>query len=186
MKGNASDILSILAQDNVGFFSLVELNWNQNHYFTDFGANITWNGKTFLSNNPLVSSDPIRYSNVVDRESFRFFLSGVDAAINNELDAGVVHRPVTLRMAFTVDGVPQLGGNQTLLYYDGLVSKTDKKISLDDRINVIECTAPLSDLDAIGTMFTTKDGMKRFDPTDTSFDAIFEGSEETSLKWGKL
>lgn len=89
-------------------------------------------------------------------------------------------------MVFTVNGTPRIGTNETLFFYDGLVSKTDHQITQEEKINIIECTAPLSDLDATGTMFTTKDGIKRFDNTDTSFDNIFEGSEETSLKWGKI
>jgi len=185
MKSNATEILSILDNDNIGFFTLVELNWNSDYFYTDHPSNIIWNGNTYYTDSPIVSMDPIRYSNVVDREAFKFHLSGLDATINSELDSGVVHSPVKLRMLFTVDGTPQLGLSDTLLFYDGLVSKVDHQIGANDKINTIECTAPLADLDATSTMFTTKDGMKVLDATDTSFDTIFEGSEETSLKWGK-
>lgn len=185
MKDNASAILSILSNDNLGFFVLVELNWNSNHYFTDFGQDVTWGGNRYLSDNPLTSIDNLRYTNVVDRELFKFSVSGLDPAMNAELEAGITHMPVKIRLLFTVDGVPQTASNQTMLIYDGLVSKVDHKITQDDKINLIECTAPLSDLDATGTLFTTKDGIKSFSNDDTSFDLIAEGSEETSLKWGK-
>lgn len=186
MKGNSANLLNILNNDNIGFFTIMELNWGANYYFTDFGSDIVWNGNTYRSDNPIVGSDSIRYSNVVDRELFKFQLSGLNNSINNEIQAGVVHKPVKMRMVFVVNGVPKLGLNETLFFYDGLVSRTDQKISDEEKISIIECTAPLSDLDATGTLFTTKDGIKRFDSTDTSFDSIFEGSEETSLKWGKL
>lgn len=186
MKGNHSQLLGILGNSNIGFFTLMELNWRSNYFYTDFGSDIVWNGNTYRAKNPISGSDSIRYSNVVDRELFRFQLSGLDTSINNEIAAGVVHKPVRMRMVFVVNGVPQLGVNDTLFFYDGLVSSTDQKINSEEKISIIECTAPLSDLDATGTLFTTRDGIKRFDNTDTSFDSIFEGSEETSLKWGKL
>jgi hypothetical protein len=185
MKSNSQELLSILSNPSIGFFTLVELNWHNNYYFTDLGRDITWNGNTYRADNPMVGVDTVRYSNVVDRELFKFSLSGLDPMMNAELNAGIVHKPVKVRMLFTIDDVPQTGINQTMLVYDGLVSKTDHKISMEDKLNQIECTAPLSDLDATGTLYTTRDGMKLFDPEDTSFDTVFEGREETSLKWGK-
>lgn len=186
MRANANAILTILENPRVGFFSLVKFDWNNTHYFTDFGQNIDWNGNTYLKDNPIVSSDQLRYSNVVDREVFKFTLSGLDPSMAGELAQGIVHMPVTARMIFTVNDVPQTALNQTILLYDGLVSGTSITSNQEEKLITVECTAPLSDLDATGTMFTTKDGMKPFDPTDTSLDNIFEGSEETSLKWGKV
>lgn len=185
MKGNYAELLPLLEEDHFGYFVLIELNWNQNHFYTDLGRDITWNGQLYSSDCPVIALDTVRYSNIVDREAYRLSLSGLDPFINAELEAGIVHKAVKIRMVMVVDDQPMLGPRETIMIYDGLVSSTDHKINLDEKINTIECTAPLSDLDATGTMFTTRDGMKPYDPTDTSFDKIFEGSGTSNIKWGK-
>lgn len=185
MRDNAAQLLNILSQDKIGVISLIEFNWNSNYYYTDYGTNLTWNSRTYIRRGPIASIDPVRYSNVVDRESFRFSMSALDTNMQAEVAAGITHMPVKMRLLFTVDGVPQLGIYESLEIYNGLVSKVDKRIDKETQLYNVECTAPLFDLDAIGTLFTTKDGISAMDPTDTSFDLIQEGSEAFSLKWGR-
>jgi hypothetical protein len=185
MKTNAANILTLLDNSNVGFATLVEFNWNSNYYFTDIGYNVTWNGQLYLRDNPLVGSEGLKYSNVVNREAFNFQVSLLDSAMQAEFELGIIHKPIKMRLVFTIDNVPQLGLNDTLLLYDGLVAKADTAINEYEKLGLIECTAPLSSLDAIGTIFTTKDGIKPLNVNDTCFDLVSEGSDETSLKWGK-
>ena len=104
----------------------------------------------------------------------------------SEMEQGVVHHKVDLYLIFLVNGIPQLGSNDALHYYSGRVSSHKTALTSDSKLIDVECTSPLSDLEAKGTLFTTKDGMSIFDATDTSFDAVSEGSEELSLKWGKV
>jgi hypothetical protein len=135
---------------------------------------------------PIVSLEPLKYSSVVDREAFNIQVSAIDPAMRTEFDFGIINRGVKLRTVFTSYGTPQLGLSQTLLLYEGTVSKVSEVINSETRIFNIECTAPLSNLDATGTFYTTRDGMRVFNNNDTSFDTIFEGSEAVSLKWGKV
>jgi hypothetical protein len=187
MKTNANELISLLDGTDLGFFALVEFNWNQNYYYTDLGRDVTWNGNLYLANPmPIVSMEPLKYSSIVDREAFNLQISAIDPAMRAEFDFGIVNRSVKIRTVFTSFGAPQLGLSQTLLLYEGTVSKISEVISNETRIFNIECTAPLSNLDATGTLYTTRDGMKVFNANDTSFDTVFEGSEAISLKWGKV
>lgn len=186
MKTNSTRLLEILNSEKLGFFSLVEFKWNSNHYYTDLGYDVTWGGSSYLSNNPIVGFDTPRYSNVVDRELFQMQVSGLDSRMIDEVNAGISGLPVTIRIVYTIDGVPQLGVNDTLLLYDGLVSKTSTSIDDEGKVIVVECTAPLSSLDERGTLYTTKDGMKSYDPSDTCFDTVSDNSEPVNVRWGKV
>jgi len=186
MKTNAATLLSILEQDKVGFFTLIKLGWNSDYYFTDLGRDVVFEGQTWLKNNPIIGVGAPSYSTTIDREKFDLALSGLDASMQNEVDTGVVHMPVDVYLMFTVDDAPQLSTNQAMHYYSGKVLST--KTVLDEgtkQINV-ELSAPLSDLDAKSTLYTTKDGISSFDSTDTCFDNVAKGAEEFSLKWGKV
>jgi hypothetical protein len=186
MKTNATTLLTILGQDKVGFFTLVKLGWNSTYYFTDLGRDVSFNGQLWLSNNPIVSVAPPAYSTTVDREKFDMSLSGLNSDMADEVDTGVVHMPVDIFMMFTVDGVPQLSANQAMHYYSGKVLSSKTILSDDEKLINVELSAPLNNLDAKSTLYTTKDGISAFDSTDTCFDNVSKGSEEISLKWGKV
>ena len=186
MKSNSTELKSLLANKNLGFASLLEFNWNPNYYFTDYPHNVVWDGKTFLTDNPIVSGSNPRYTTVVDRELFSMQLSGLDVEMVALVERGIINMPVKMNLLLIVDGTPMLGLDQTMNFYEGRVSKSTMVTSDDTKLIDIELTAPLSDLDATGTIFTTKDGIALFDSTDTCFDEVSTGSEAVSIKWGKV
>jgi hypothetical protein len=186
MRPNSQNLVSTLLEDNLGVAALVNLDWNQNYYFTDLGRDVTVGGQVYQSSHPLVSIDPLRYNSVVNRELFNFKLSALDADMIAEIAAGITHRPVQISLMFLVTDVAQTDPAELLPLYRGYVSKVEEMINQDEKIFNIECTAPLSDLDAIGTLYTTKSGMEVYSATDTSFDTVNENSQAISLKWGKI
>jgi hypothetical protein len=186
MKSNHSTLSAIIQSENLDYFILSEFNFGSSYYYTSLPFDVNWNGNTYSADNGLMGFEPPRYSTTVDREAYKITLDAIDQTLVNEVEAGIVHKPVTVRIGFMVNGVPQLGINDTIHSYSGTVSAPSIEINDDEKKLILECSAPLSDLDATSTLYTTKDGISNIDPTDTSFDQILEGSDEIKLKWGKL
>ena len=186
MHKNATRLKEILSNDTIGYFGLVKLDWNATKYITSLPHDVTWNGNTYLSDPTIMEVEAPRYNDVTDREAFMLRLNGMDDTIKNEVETGIIHRGVDIRLGFTIGGVPQLGLNDTLHVYSGHVANVKFATTDGNMIWEIECSAPLSNLDAISTIYTTKDSMKNIDATDTCFDKIQEGNESKKVAWGKI
>jgi hypothetical protein len=185
MKRNSTAILEALNSEEVGFFFLVRLDFNQTHFYTTLPYEFSWNGNIYNSEENLIGFEAPRATTVVDRQTYKMTFSGIDPVMIAEVENGIINRPVSIKMGFVVDGVPQTGLDDMIHVYSGTVANNQKDISDGQQNLAIECSAPLSNLDAKSTLFTTRDGMKSLDQTDTSFDQIFEGSTEYDLNWGK-
>lgn len=185
MKSNSADILAALNNENVGIFFLVHLEWANDHFLTTLPYEITWNGNIYKSETNILSFESPRSTTVVDRQAYKVRLSGLDPDIQAEVEASIIHKPVRIKLGFLQDGIPNLGLDKLMHVYSGTVANVKKTINQGEQAFVVECSAPLSDLDAKSTLFTTKDGIRQFDASDTSFDQVAEGSSEYSLNWGK-
>ncbi|WP_157888295.1 hypothetical protein [Neptunicoccus sediminis] len=169
----------------LSYFALLTLEWNATRYLTSLARDVEWNGNSYLSDTTMMQFESPNSTSVVDREAYTLSLNGMDETLTNEIKAGVIHKPVEMRLAFSIDGVPQLGLDDTLLVYRGAVA--EPKFVTDDGKLIwdIECTAPLSNLDARSTIFTTKNAMQNLFPTDTCFNQIQKNNEKSSVAWGK-
>jgi hypothetical protein len=186
MRPNSENLATVLTEKNLSVSILVGLEWNQNHYFTDMGRDVYVNSVVYKTNQPIVSFDPLSYSSVVNRELFNFELSALDSDMKTEIGLGITHKPVQINMMFSVNGVAIVDPAFILPLYRGYVSKVEESIDEEQRLFSIQCTAPLSDLDAIGTLYTTNAGMEVYSTTDTSFDTVNDNSRAITLKWGKI
>lgn len=187
MKGNASTLLNIInSTQEVGGVFLVHLDWNSQYFITNHDSDITWNGNVYTGGGQLLGVQPPNYSTVVDREIYTIELDALDAQMKAEIATGVTYKPVTVRLGFTLDGVFQDGLDETLYAYKGNVGTVKHNVNNEDSVYVVECTAPLSDLDAKSPRFTTTNQQQLHYPTDTCFEGIHEGSEAIILEWGKI
>lgn len=185
MKSNYVNMLAALAEEELGFFFIVQLDFNSNYFYTTLPYDVVWNGNTYRSETNILSFESPRATTVVDRQTYKLRLSGLDPVMIAEVESGIIHMPVSIRMGFIIDGVAQLGIDELMYVYSGTVANIKKEVSDGTQSINIECSAPLSSLDAKSTLFTTRDGLRVFSATDTSFNQIFEGSAEFSLNWGK-
>lgn len=187
MKDNANILKNFLETDQeLGYFALVKLEWNATRYITSLPHAVTWNGNEYTSDPLIMQFDSPRYTEVVDREAYTLTINGMDESIKNEINTGILHRPVSIFLGFTINGVPQLGLNDLLHVYTGTVANPKYVVDDDQMLFEIECSAPLSNLDAVSTLYTTKDAMRQIDPTDTCFDKILENNTPSSVAWGKV
>lgn len=185
MKENFSSILAALNSDQLGVFFLVQLDWNSQYRYTTLPYDVVWNGNTYQSEENIISFESPRATNVVDRQAYKLQLSGIDPDMMAEINSGVNNMPVSIKLGFTDEGVPGLGLLDIMHVYSGTVANVKKSILDSEQIFTIECSAPLSSLDAKSTLFTTRDAMRSFDPLDTSFDQIATDATEMELLWGK-
>ncbi|QCO57438.1 hypothetical protein EOK75_17135 (plasmid) [Pseudorhodobacter turbinis] len=185
MKTNSTELLATLTQDNVGFFFIVHFQFNANYYFTTLPYDLNWNGNLYRSEDTIIEFEAPRATTVVDRQTYRLRLSGLDPVMSAEIENGIIHLPVTIQMGFTINEVPLTGIADMNHVYSGTVSNAKKEITDSSQIFSIECSAPLSSLDAKSTLFTTRDGIRSFSAIDTCFDQVLEGGGSFDVNWGK-
>lgn len=187
MKPNSTRLQEILESDQaLGYFALLRLDWNSTRFLTSLSHDTTWNGNVYQSDPTIMQFESPRYSSTVDREAYKLTLSGMDQGIHDEVATGIIHRGVNIRLGFMINGVPQLGSNDTLHVYTGTVANARFVADGEQMTWEIECSAPLSNLDSTSALYTTKDSMQNIFPGDTCFDRIQEGSKKASVAWGKL
>ncbi len=170
-----------------GFFALIQLDWAATHFFTSHPHDLTWNGNAYIADSTILEIENPRYSEVVDREAYTISLSAMNTNLMNEVKSGIVHRPVTVKLGFTLDGEPQLGNNDLFNIYTGRVANSKFVTENEQQILNIECSAPLSNLDETSGILTTKSFMQsQIDATDTTFDYLHEDSKTSTKGWGRI
>lgn len=186
MKSNSAELISILGNENLGTFILAEFDFSSTVYRASLPTDVVWNGNLYVSESELIDYEAPRYSTTVDTEAYKIRVAAQDNTLSDLISQGVIGRKVRLRLGFTVGGVAQLGNDQTLLAYSGMVKSVSKQVEDEDgKFWTLECSSPMADLDSKSPFITSRSGMDQRSETDTSFDEIYEGSEEIDLKWGK-
>lgn len=178
-------IRDILNQPVIESFSMVELG---NYKTTDYFGNINLSdGRVFVNDGKLLSVEPPHLSTVVDRAIYKISFAdpNYDFAAEHDNYTGM---QASVRLGFIQDEMPLLQVENTFLLYQGQVDFAAYNISTEDNgetVFVVECASPMANLDLVRTFYTSKENMRMLSPGDTSFDQVYEGSGQISLKWGK-
>lgn len=202
MRATSSVVKSLIKANNVEHFFLVNI--GDSDYSTSLPYDVTMsNGITYLAENGLVAVDPPRLSQTVDRESYKIQFADPNYLMRSYFEAGATGDKVEVYIGFInntsasingTDGVavlpmaPFKNTADCLLVYRGTVDNHGYEINLGDNtvIATIEGSSPMSDLDLVRALYTSKDSIRQFDSTDTAYDQIYEGSGEMVTKWGKV
>jgi hypothetical protein len=186
MRTFSSAIQTILNSDNINFIYLIELQFTTTYRLTSFNADIVYDGNTYQANSGLYEFDTPKMSSVVDREAYRIVIADLADEMAAEFEVNVVGKPVEVKVALLdTDGYPLLGTDDVLSVYKGTVDNPKISNDYEEKLAILECTSPMSDLDTVNSFYTSKDGMDQVSNSDTSFDEIFD-NKEVSLKWGKV
>jgi len=186
MRTFSSAVQTVLDSDSINFIYLIELQFNSTYRFTSYNTNITYGGNTFIADGGLYEFDTPKFSSVVDREAYRVVIADQLDEMAAEFELNVVGKPVEVKVALLdANGYPMLGTTDVLSIYKGYVDAPKITNDFEQKLAVIECTSPMSDLDTTKALYTSKDGMDQVSLSDTSFDEIFDNKEIT-LKWGKV
>jgi hypothetical protein len=158
-------------------------------------ANVNGSYKTFSPNAGLMSVEPPRLSESVDKTSYKIAYIDPNFEKLALFENGMAGARMTVMVCFRdilVDGsLGQLlvdNVNDILIAYKGRVDTQGYTISPDSGtvVAVIEGASPVAALGQIKALYTSKEAMARLDVTDTSFDEVYTGSPKVALLWGKL
>jgi len=186
MRQFSTPVQTVINSDNLKFLFLMKLEFNNTYYFTSYHRNIVFGGNTYIADGGLYEFDSPKFSAVVDRESYKVIVADLFDTMSAEFKANVIGKPIEVFIALLdANGYPLLNDADVLRIYKGFVDSPSLDISFESKLAILEGTSPMSDLDMVNTVITSKDGMDQLSDTDTSFDEIYENGEIT-IKWGKV
>lgn len=187
MRTFSTTVRNILNGDNVRFFYLIDLYFNNAYHFTSYSNNIVYNENTYISDGGLFEIDTPKLSSIVDREAYKVIIVDLADELLQEIEANIVGKDILVRIGFIdpVTNAPLLNNEDIQYVYKGYVDKPEVVNDWDNKLASIEGTSPMSDLDMVNSFVTSRSSMKARNATDTSFDEIFDNSE-LELKWGKI
>jgi hypothetical protein len=201
MRNLGAVVSNLMTLGGIEYFFLVSLRGADHSTSLPYSITMS-NGITYLHDNGLTSVEPPRLSTTVDRESYKIAFADPNFLMRSYFESGAVGDAIEVRVGFInptdspivgSDGVsvapdaPFLDIRHTILSYKGIVDNHGYNIDFGDKsvIATIEGSSPMADLDLVRVYYTSKESIKQFSATDTSYDQIYEGSEEIVIKWGK-
>jgi hypothetical protein len=187
----SSTVVQILSNPTIEAFYLVDVDSGL-YRTTSFFRDVTLsNGVTYASDGKLISVDPPQLSSTVDREIYKIALADPNFTLGSASEIGLIGKLVEVRIGFVnqATNLPETNILNTIIVYKGAIDGTSFNVntaSIGEVTLNITCSSPMADLDLRRPIYTTKDSIRSKDPSDTSFDQIYEGSGQLQLKWGKV
>ena len=127
MRTFSSTVSSLLSQDVVKFFLLIDLKFSSNHYLTTLPYSFTFLSADGVSVNYSVSNsvleyDPPKLSSVVDREAYRLVLSDLSDTMLGEMKTGIIGKEMSVRLGFLDSSDQPITNSSDILYiYKGFI-----------------------------------------------------------------
>ncbi len=185
MRTFSTTIQNLIDDGRIDFFYLMELNFNNDYYFTTAPFSFSYNGHNWLSDGGIFSMDTPKFNNIVDREAYTVTLLDFDDVMMAEFEANVIGKPITVWLGFfDENGDPLLNSTDIIQVYKGVVDSPSISNDWETKVATIQGTSPMSDLDMVNSFISSKDGMDQVSSSDTSFDSVYIDSA-LNLKWGK-
>jgi hypothetical protein len=167
-------------------------------YTTHF-SDITISGLgTFLANNTIASFEPPMMERATNRESYKLTFVDSDFTLRTVAESNIVGSRVKVYLGFlnpfgTAFGganpdMPLLNPIDLILAFDGVIDTKQYAINSFEKTAVfsMECTTPMGSFNAVNPYITSKNFIKNIDPTDTSYDQIYDKAVGLELLWGKI
>lgn len=157
-------------------------------HYTTFYSDLQIGAKTYLSNGAIAAIDPPRMDSVVDRQPFEITLSDVTFEKGQDIEDGIVGRPVTVYLGLVDQATKQPLLNDMIVVYKGRIDSASYAIStssVGESLLKLVCSSPMHNLDLVKAYYTSQDYLDKNYPGDTSYEQIYEGAGPINLKWGK-
>lgn len=192
-------VKKLLASNNVSTFTLVKITPPSGTVIrnTTTATPISFSGQTFTANSGLLSVEPPKLSEVVDREPYKIVYADPAFQLIGDLETSWVGAPVSVWVGFynttgaslngTGIGAPMVASEDYVMAYQGRIDSQGYTIDPDNGavLAVLDCASPMGALGRINSFYTSKEAMRRRYPNDSSFDAVHTGGEEAAILWGK-
>ena len=198
MRTMSSVVKTILDQDEIAFFYLVEVGSGSRLIrHTTLQRDVVVGGITYVSNSGLMTVDPPKLSAVVDREAYKITYADPTFQYRPFLEEGFMGVPMIVRIGFfNTTGAPLGGANpgepitdiaHTLIIYEGTVDNQGYIVDMEgnEATLALEGSSPMTALGLVRTIVTSKDNLRQRNASDTAYDQIYTGSKQIELLWGK-
>ena len=185
MRSFSTNVQNALAQNDIRVFYLMKLEFNSTYHFTTHNKDITYAGQVFSAANGVIGLDRPSNNNVLDRSPFSMQFADLSQEMYSEFVSGVVGKDISVWVGFfDSNNQPLTALEDVLLIYKGTADNPVVNNDFDEVVASIEASSPMSDLDAVNSIWVSRDGMDQFSTTDTAFDEIYQ-NREVEVKWGK-
>lgn len=199
MRHISPHIESIFSTNHYQTFYLVTISGNSIDlkYTTYFEDLTVPNLGIFLAQNNLAEFKPPVLENAANREFYKLTFVDADFQLRAVAESNIIGARVRVYMvainpfSYSVGGAdpgqPLLATEDLTLGFEGTLDTKEYAINPMEQIAIftIECSTPMTSLGLIKSLLTSKDSVSQFDPSDTCYDASYEGSPSTNLLWGK-
>lgn len=194
MRKISPDLLDVLSNYVAEPMLLIKIGgtgYNMDMRFTSCSYDIEFNEEIYLANSSIVSIDIPKVSQVMDKENYKITLADHDKSYLPYLEQGITNIPLEVRAVFvdTRGGLNdgQLMLNDTAIIYKGLLNtgSYDLDYSSGTSALILTASSALASLDNISVFRVNPSYLKSVNPTDTTFDFVFDDKVTIDLKWGK-
>lgn len=182
MKNTPASILTALAGDLMEPYLVLDMEFSLGTVsLTNLPYDITIGATTYTSDGGLTKLSPPQLTSVADREIYRIELVDFSNEYKVHFDNNAVGTVVTVRMGIEGNFV------DLDIVYKGRIDacQIETNPAEGTKVAIIECSSPFGALDRTTERMSLPKDQKRLDPTDTTFDRVFQDIEVYTLKWGK-
>jgi len=156
---------------------------------TTFYDNITLsNGETFVADGKLVQISPPRIDSIVDRQEMSLVLDN-SAVGHGAVELLIGKRLVVYQLAIDLlTNLPETNMADLLVITRNFISGVSLQYDTAERGESsieIKGSSPLLDLSLKKKYYASKEYIQQYEPLDTSYDQVYQGSRLVNLKWGK-
>lgn len=156
---------------------------------TSYPRDLTFAGKTFVSDGTVVRVDLPKMTSVVDKQKFTITMLDNDFEFAATAEMGLVGQLVSVWISCNDENEqPILSIPDVILIYRGRIDAPAHQIDTNtagSAMFTLDCASPMADLDRVRTFYASQDYFDKNYPGDTSFEQIFATSGPVSLRWGK-
>lgn len=157
---------------------------------TTYHSDVTIEGVIYSADSSLgprlLSVEPPKFTSTVDRDLYTLTFSDSNLYFKSIFSHGLNSRNISIRLCF-VDHDGSVSP-ESFIMYEGLTESGGYTLDTSESgtiVVTITCSNLMASLDSTRPYYTSKNFVKNIDPTDTSYDQIYEGSGKIILKWGK-
>jgi hypothetical protein len=160
-------------------------------------------GNLYLSSVDITGIDLPKNSQIINKETYNISFSDPDFYYYNYFNIGLTNTPVILRALFVNTSDEEYIGTNSFTYapdeiitsladsvivYRGLINNAEYITDPSDNSSTLKMSvvSALASLDNKNTIRATKNYIRSVNPTDSSFDSIFDSKQQITLKWGKV
>jgi hypothetical protein len=206
MRKVSNNLLNLLSQNIAEPILLLDIGNSTsliNQKLTSCSFSLIVEGVLYTPSVEITSINLPKTSETIDKETYTIKLSDPNSFYKNYFDIGLTNVPVTLRAIFVNTSSQNFLGangviyppeeiitsiNDSIIIYKGFINNAEYLIDpvVNESQLSINVVSVLASLDNKEIYRTTKTFIKSKNKNDSSFDFVFENSENISLKWGKI